>query len=49
MTKTLRARITLWYLAFFSLLFLCFSLFLHSVIAREIGRASCRERVCELV
>ncbi|MEI9974924.1 MAG: hypothetical protein WDO73_24435 [Ignavibacteriota bacterium] len=38
MIKTLRARVTLWYLAFFSLLFLLFSLFLHSVVARAFER-----------
>jgi heavy metal sensor kinase len=38
MIRTLRARVTLWYLAFFSLLFLLFSLFLHSVVARALER-----------
>jgi heavy metal sensor kinase len=38
MIKSLRARLTLWYLAFFSLLFLLFSLFLHSVLAQALER-----------
>ena len=38
MIRTLRARVTLWYLAFFSLLFLLFSLFLHSVVAQALQR-----------
>jgi heavy metal sensor kinase len=38
MIKSLRARLTLWYLAFFSLLFLLFSLFLQSVFARALER-----------
>src|SRR5580700_3489942 len=37
-TKSFRARLTLWYLAFFSLLFLLFSLFLQSVFARALER-----------
>src|ERR1035441_6904582 len=36
MIKSFRSRLTLWYLAFFSLLFLLFSLFLHSVLARAL-------------
>ena len=38
MIKSFRARLTLWYLAFFALLFLLFSLFLHSVLARALER-----------
>jgi len=38
MIKTLRARVTLGYLAFFTLLFLLFSLFLNSVVARALER-----------
>jgi len=38
MIRTLRARVNLWYLAFFSLLFLLFSLFLHSLVARALER-----------
>ena len=38
MIKSLRARLTLWYLAFFSLLFLLFSLFLNGVLARALER-----------
>jgi heavy metal sensor kinase len=38
MIKSFRARLTLWYLALFSLLFLLFSLFLHSVMARALQR-----------
>ncbi len=38
MIRSLRARLTLWYLAFFSLLFLLFSLFLHSVLSRALER-----------
>jgi heavy metal sensor kinase len=38
MIRTLRARITLWYLVFFSLLFLLFSLFLDNVLARALER-----------
>jgi heavy metal sensor kinase len=38
MIRSFRARLTLWYLAFFSLLFLLFSLFLHSVLARALER-----------
>jgi heavy metal sensor kinase len=36
MIRSFRSRLTLWYLAFFSLLFLLFSLFLHSVLARAL-------------
>src|SRR5580692_329896 len=36
--KSFRARLTLWYLAFFSLLFLFFSLFLHGVLAQALER-----------
>ena len=36
MIKSLRARLTLWYAAFFSLLFLLFSLFLHGVLSRAL-------------
>ena len=42
MIKTLRARVTLWYLAFFSLLFLLFSLFLHGVVAQRVRAAARR-------
>jgi heavy metal sensor kinase len=38
MIRSLRARLTLWYVAFFSLLFLLFSLFLHSVLSRALER-----------
>jgi heavy metal sensor kinase len=38
MTKTLRGRLTLWYVAFFSLLLLLFSLFLQGVVARALER-----------
>jgi heavy metal sensor kinase len=38
MIRTFRFRLTLWYLAFFSLLFLLFSLFLNSVLARALVR-----------
>ena len=38
MISTVCARLTLWYLAFFSLLFLLFSLFLHSVLAGALER-----------
>jgi len=38
MIRSFRARLTLWYLAFFALLFLLFSLFLHSVLARALER-----------
>ena len=38
MIKTLRGRLTLWYVAFFSLLLLLFSLFLHGVVARALER-----------
>jgi heavy metal sensor kinase len=38
MIKSFRSRLTLWYLAFFSLLFLLFGLFLHSVLARALER-----------
>jgi len=38
MIRSFRARLTLWYLAFFSLLFLLFSLFLHSVLSRALER-----------
>ena len=34
MIRSFRLRLTLWYLAFFSLLFLLFSLFLNGVLAR---------------
>jgi len=36
MIRSFRFRLTLWYLAFFSLLFLLFSLFLNSVLARAL-------------
>ena len=36
MIKSLRFQVSLWYLGFFSLLFLLFSIFLHSVLAREL-------------
>jgi len=36
MIRSFRFRLTLWYLAFFSLLFLLFSLFLDSVLARAL-------------
>ena len=38
MIRSFRARLTLWYVAFFSLLFLFFSLFLHGVLARALER-----------
>jgi heavy metal sensor kinase len=38
MIRSLRARLTLWYLGFFSLLFLVFSLFLQSVLAGALER-----------
>jgi len=38
MIRSLRARLTLWYLAFFTLLFLAFSIFLHSVLSRALER-----------
>src|ERR1035441_487834 len=38
MINTLRGRLTLWYVAFFSLLLLLFSLFLHGVVARALER-----------
>ena len=38
MIKTLRARVTLWYLVFFSLLFLIFSVFVDNVAARTLKR-----------
>ena len=38
MIRSFRFRLTLWYLAFFSLLFLLFSLFLNSVLARALER-----------
>ena len=38
MIKTLRGRLTLWYVAFFSLLLLLFSLFLQGVVARTLER-----------
>ena len=36
MIKSLRLRLTVWYVAFFSLLFLVFSLFLYGVLARSL-------------
>ena len=36
MIRSFRLRLTLWYLAFFSVLFLLFSLFLHGVLARAL-------------
>jgi heavy metal sensor kinase len=36
MIRSFRSRLTLWYLAFSSLLFLLFSLFLHGVLARAL-------------
>ena len=38
MIRTLRGRLTLWYVAFFSLLLLLFSFFLHGVVARALER-----------
>jgi heavy metal sensor kinase len=38
MIKTLRGRLTLWYVVFFSLLLLLFSLFLQGVVARALER-----------
>jgi heavy metal sensor kinase len=38
MIKTLRARLTLWYLVFFSLLFVFFSVFVYNVAARALQR-----------
>jgi two-component system OmpR family sensor kinase len=38
MIRTFRSRLTLWYLAFFSLLFLLFSLFLHGMLASDLER-----------
>src|ERR1035441_7088680 len=38
MIRSLRSRLTLGYVAFFSLLFLLFSLFLHSVLSRALER-----------
>jgi len=36
MTKSLRFRLTAWYLAFFSLLFVLFSIFLYGILSREL-------------
>jgi heavy metal sensor kinase len=36
--KSFRSRLTLWYLAFFSLLFLLFSLFLYGMLSRALER-----------
>jgi len=38
MIRTLRARLTVWYLVFFSLLLLAFSVFLHNLVARTLER-----------
>ena len=36
MIRSLRLRLTVWYVAFFSVLFLVFSLFLYGVLARSL-------------
>ena len=36
MTKSLRLRLTLWYLAFFSVLMVLFSMFLYSLLSRSV-------------
>ena len=38
MINSFRFRLTLWYLLFFSLLFVLFSLFLHGVLSHALER-----------